>query len=305
MPVTRPTLPMLPASSPTAASGRLSAALLGAAGLLLAACAHVPTSQERQLAEMSFDQGVLAVNANRAQEAMKDFLDAVEKNPELPEPHNALGLLYHWSYQRLPEAKAEFEKALALKPDYAEASNNLGTLLADMNDLPGARKAYERALAEPLYKTPFVAQTNLAWILHLQGQDEAAEQMIRAALAAEPNYCVGHRQLARLNDAEHKAAEADAAWERFAALCPNEPEALFHAGALLARRDRPADAARTLQKCIEKAGAKAIAKDCRAALAALPPLPPEAVVPDPRTGDEGRSDAGRSVDGARDLDGRH
>ena len=244
----------------------------------LAACAHLPTARERVLAENYYDQGVLAMNADRPQEALKHFQDSVAQNPKLAPPYNGLGLLYWWSYGDAPKAKAEFEKALLLKPDFAEAANNLGTLLTELKDYAGAEKAYNRALAEPLYQTPYVAQTNLGWLFHLQGHDAQAEQQIRTALTAEPGYCVGHRQLARLLEATGRQAEATAQWEKFAALCPNDPQALLHGAQLRVSQGDDVGAARDLETCLEKAGAQPVARQCRRALSKLPPLPPGATL---------------------------
>lgn len=268
----------------------------------LAACAHVPSAGDRMLGENYYDQGVIAVTENRPQQAMKLFQDSIEKNPGLAEPHNALGLLYWWSFGRSVDARSEFDQALLLKPDFADAANNLGTLLTELKDYKGARAAYEKALSEPMYRTPYVAQTNLGWALHLDGQDAAAEQTIRTALAAEPSYCVGHRQLARLLDATGREKDGETSWERFAQLCPNDPEALLRNGMLLAKRGQALDASRELTKCIEKAAARPVGRECRDALALLPPLPVEAVEPpDPaRAGD-----AGQGVRGSRDLGGAH
>lgn len=277
---------------------RLSLPLLA---LAFAACAHVPTGKELQAADIHYDLGVHAVQNNNAQEALREFLEAVKMNPEFPEAYNALGLVYQWSYGRLEDAKKSFEKALELKPDFAEAWNNLGTLHAERGELEPARLAYEKALADPLYKTPWMAQTNLGWVIHRQGKSAVGEQFIRAALTSRPTYCVGHRQLARLLDETGRKEDGEASWEAFASNCPDEPEAMFQLATIQVRRGQESAASRSLMKCLAKAGVKPIASECRAALAKLPPLPPEPetpkVGPPPGT-------AGTVVEGSRDLEER-
>jgi type IV pilus assembly protein PilF len=269
--------------------------VLVSAALLGAGCAHVPTPKEIERAEIHFDLGANAMNEGKAQEALKELLEAERLNPRLPEVQNALGLVYHWSYRRLPDARAKFRRAVELKADYAEAWNNLGVLEAELGELKAARHAFEQALADPLYKTPYIAQTNLAWVVHLQGQSEAARELVTAALAVQPAYCMGHRTMARIHDAAGRGAEAEHSWLQFARYCPDEPEALLQQASIQARRGEPAAASRTLLKCIEKAGAKAVGAECRQALAGLPPLPPEALVP-------ARKPERRGVEGARDLE---
>ena len=48
---------------------------------------------------------------------------------------------------RLDEAIAAYNRAIALKPDYAEAHNNLGIALKDQGRLDEAIAAYHRAIA--------------------------------------------------------------------------------------------------------------------------------------------------------------
>ena len=47
---------------------------------------------------------------------------------------------------RSDEALASFDKAINLKPDYAEAHNNLGIALGSLGDLDRAMAQFEQAL---------------------------------------------------------------------------------------------------------------------------------------------------------------
>lgn len=268
---------------------------------LAAGCAHLPSPKEVEAAQIQYDLGANLLGQGREQEAMKSFQEALKLDPNFPEPLNGLGLIYHYSYQRLGEAEKYFRRALDLRPGFSDAWNNLGALLAQKGELVAAREAFDTALSDTMYLTPHIAQTNLAWVVHLQGDTKAAESLVRAALGTSPRYCAGHRQLARLFEAQDRQRDADASWEAFATYCPNEPEALLHLAEVQARAGDETQAARTLMKCLEKAGSKAVSSDCRALLATLPPLPLEAeeVVTPP-----GPDAAGQSVDGARDLESR-
>lgn len=276
-------------------------ALISVTCLYFAGCAHVLSPKEQEAAQIQYDLGANLLGQGREQEAMKSFQEALKIDPNFPEPNNGLGLIYHYSYQRLAEAEKYFRRALELRPVFPDAWNNLGALLAQKGDLVGAREAFDTALSDTMYLTPHIAQVNLAWVVHLQGDTQGAESLVRAALGTSPRYCAGHRQLARLFEAQDKQRDADASWEAFASYCPNEPEALLHLAEVQARAGDETKAARTLMKCLERAGAKAVASDCRALLSTLPPLPLEAenVVAPP-----GPNAAGQAVDGARDLDSR-
>lgn len=269
--------------------------------MALSACAHVsrPSARDIESAEIHYDLGVNAVQYGRPQQAFQELREAIRLNPNLADAHNAMGLLQQWSYGRLTEARASFEKAVALRPDFADAWNNLGTLLAELGELDKARAAFDRALSDPLYRTPYVAQTNLGWVLHEQGDSARGGQLIRAALKAKPEYCMGHRQLARIAEAQGNVADAETSWLRFAEHCPDEPEALYRAALVHRAHGEDARAARALMRCVEVGGANQVVTDCRGMLSRLPPLPAEAA-----PGASRESDApGASVRGAFDLGG--
>jgi Flp pilus assembly protein TadD len=69
---------------------------------------------------------------------------------------------------RLPEALAHFESAVRIKPDYVEAHNGLGIVLACQGQLAEARQQWERALElNPNYED---ARRNLDVLKKRQGQ---------------------------------------------------------------------------------------------------------------------------------------
>ena len=84
------------------------------------------------------------------------------------------------------KARAAFEGALALKPDLAEANNDLGTLLARAGDLDGAIGRFRAALASiPDYPD---ALNNLGYALLLTGRNEEARTLYEKALALQPDF---------------------------------------------------------------------------------------------------------------------
>lgn len=263
--------------------------------LVFASCAHVPTAKDLERAEIAHDLGVLALNDNRPQAALKEFEQAVRFNPGMAEAHNALGLIYQFSYGRFTEAEAAYRRALKARPDYSQARNNLGVLLAARGDFAEAQAAFEAALADPHYPTPYIAQANLGWMHHLQGRSAEGKQLIRNALLSNNRYCLGHRHLAHIHESEGSDREAELSWERFVRYCPDEPESLLRTAQEGVKNARWRDARRAALKCVEKAPDQ-VAVECREILAALPPMDPE-----PEEEELPPDAAGRSVKGSRDL----
>ncbi len=66
--------------------------------------------------------------------------------PDTPEVSDTLGWVYY-KKDRYQEAAASFREALARAPDTASYHYHLGLALAKAGDAPGAKAAFEKALA--------------------------------------------------------------------------------------------------------------------------------------------------------------
>ena len=98
---------------------------------------------------------------------------------------------------KLDEAVACYRRALELKPDYAEAHNNLGNALKDQGKLDEAVACYRRALElKPDYAE---AHNNLGIALKDQGKLDEAVACYRRALELKPDYADAHLNLSLLS----------------------------------------------------------------------------------------------------------
>ena len=94
---------------------------------------------------------------------------------------------------KLDEAVACYRRALELKPDYAEAHNNLGNALKDQGKLDEAVACYRRALE---LKPDFAeAHNNLGNALKEQGKLDEAVACYRRALELKPDFAEAHGNL--------------------------------------------------------------------------------------------------------------
>jgi tetratricopeptide (TPR) repeat protein/peroxiredoxin len=123
------------------------------------------------------DQGLEAA-------AVIAFERAAEANPGAPTLYR-LGTLLAKTGETA-RARAAFERALVLKPDLAEANNDLGALLAQGGDLDAAISRFRAALAStPDYPD---ALNNLGYALLLTGRDDEARSLYEKALALQPDF---------------------------------------------------------------------------------------------------------------------
>jgi type IV pilus assembly protein PilF len=262
------------AADALSAVARLFAAfalLLLAAGAL--SCSGVSAEQRRRSAEIHYDLGTNQLQNGDVQGALKEYLEAETEDDELPQTHNALGLLYAYSLARPQDAEEYFRKAIALDKDFAEARNNLGSFYVARGRFAEAIPQFERALSNPLYRDRMIAETNLGWALYKSGQPEKGMRRIEAALLIAPKYCLGWRQLGTIHAERGELQAAADAFGKYAASCPEAADAYLQSGKILARQTRASEARVAFQRC---AGTKderetGVARECQRLLRELTP----------------------------------
>lgn len=124
------------------------------------------------------------LQAKRFQEAVSAALEMQERWPDRPEPPTFLGVSYGLQGDRA-KARAAFERAVEIEPQYISAASNLAALATADGDFDAAREQYERILAyEPGDVRTLV---KLAKLERAAGDLEAHERRLEQALAAEPD----------------------------------------------------------------------------------------------------------------------
>jgi Tfp pilus assembly protein PilF len=205
----------------------------GLAFLLVAALAFLSHAQSRTYA----DQFTL-------------YSTTLERNPECWMAHNNLGLWYE-DRGDLERAKAHFQEAIRLKPDYAAAHNNLGGVLAR---IPGQLDVATAHFQEALRLQPDFAdaRNNLGTALFkTQGRLDDAIIQYREALRLKPDYAEAHNNLG--NALTKKAGEMDdaiAQFEEALRLRPDYAGAHNNLGTALYAQGRPAEAVRQYQEAL-------------------------------------------------------
>jgi len=138
-------------------------------------------------------QSVFALYSNgQIQEALDSVETLIKDYPDEPLLYNISGACYK-EIDKLEMACKSFEKAVDLKPDYAEAQYNLGVTLRELGQVDAAIKSYEKALAsQHAYPN---AHNNLGQILLQSGQPDAAMDHFEWAVAYQPEFFEAHNNL--------------------------------------------------------------------------------------------------------------
>jgi tetratricopeptide (TPR) repeat protein len=98
-----------------------------------AAIAHFKKALEIQpdFLPATFNMAIALGDLNRFDQAKRILMEVVEKDAAIVETYNSLGYVYYKKGD-LAAAKAHFEKALALKPDYTQARTSLDIVMGEM-----------------------------------------------------------------------------------------------------------------------------------------------------------------------------
>lgn len=138
------------------------------------------------------------------------------------------------------EAKARQEDDLNADAWYELASD------LELSDPAEARAAYEKAIAlDPAYLD---AHINLGRLLHEDGDAASAEKHYRAALATDPTHPVAAFNLGVALDDLGRLADAADAYRRAIELDPDNPDAHYNLAGILERQHDKAGAVRHLTR---------------------------------------------------------
>jgi type IV pilus biogenesis/stability protein PilW len=244
-------------ASLTALRAAAAAALLAAA-----ACQHAPSRKEREGAEIHYNLAVEALRARRFTEALREVEQALAVDTAFADAYLARGLVYEFGYGKDDEAERDYRRAIELRPDFSEAHNDLGHLLARRGRFADALREFDAALENMYYREPFVARCNRGEALHALGKKDEGREEMRRCLALAPRYCAGYRELGRLELEDGRTKEALELLAKYAELCGTTPDAWLQLG-LARMRSGDAESARdAFRRCAELTGDDAARDEC-------------------------------------------
>jgi protein O-GlcNAc transferase len=155
---------------------------------------------------------------------------AVMLDPDFAEAHNDRGVILA-TQGLFAEALPCFERAVALNPGYHEARNNLARGLRSLGNLEEALTQFE--LVQRSMPDSPVAHFNLASALKLAGRKGDAEKHYRTAVSLRPDFFDAHLHLAALLQDADRTPEALVHAERAVALRPDSTGARNNLGNVL------------------------------------------------------------------------
>jgi len=174
--------------------------------------------------------GVINARMGQTESALACYDRALAIRPDFAEVHNNRGNVLNGLGQH-DEAIASFRKALKIKPGYAEAHNNMGVALYEAGAIEEAAASYRQALKfRPDYAE---AHNNLGNALADMGQLESALISFNKSLQIYPGYSQAHKNLGDTLRSLGRAGEAFRCFEKAIQLSPDYAEAYNGLGATL------------------------------------------------------------------------
>jgi len=159
----------------------------------------------------------------------------LEHNSGAPIAHEHYGLVLAQNH-RMAEAKSEFEAALAIDPDFAQAHVDLGNVLAQEGQVEKEIEEYRTALK--IVSRFSDAHYNLGEALLEEGNTEEAMKEFRAALDVDPHHFEAFDSLANCLLKRGELDEAIRQYENSLQINPDNAKAHNNMGIALAMKGR-------------------------------------------------------------------
>ena len=141
------------------------------------------TKMEPNNADNFYNAGKIYEQKNHADLALGFYQKAISLNKKHVKAHAGLGLLLFRAKQ-IDTAKKEIALAIQLSPETFSTYYYLGKILKEGKDLPGAVKAFEKALRDPEYKQRALLERGSCFMM-ANKMDSAMSEFDRAIKASK------------------------------------------------------------------------------------------------------------------------
>lgn len=178
------------------------------------------------------DMGLSAVRKGNMRVALKNLLEAAKLDPENADIQFDLAMVYR-DLADYGKAEVHFKKALTLKPGFADAWNNLGTLYLLTEAWDKAIVCFQKALAIDTYRTPQFAFNNMGLAYYNKRDYPRAVENFLEALKNDPSYSICITNLGLAYEGLKKYEKAIESYNMAIQFDPQDPTPPFSPGTAL------------------------------------------------------------------------
>lgn len=183
-------------------------------------------TKREDAARVHTDLGQQYLRQGKLEIALEKLNKALSFDSGYVDAHTVIAVLYE-NIGDTAKAGEHYRRAAQLKPKGGNELNNYGWFLCRQGKLVEAEAYFDRALADPFYKTPAVALTNSGTCLLKAGKRDEAEKALRLALEHNPDDGETLLQLASASYGKGEYFSASGFMQRFDAGSPPRADALM------------------------------------------------------------------------------
>jgi type IV pilus assembly protein PilF len=198
---------------------------------VLFACVSVQEQQRAektkfQIADTNVRLGLGYLKQGRTEAALEKLKKAIAAMPEYAEAHSSIALVYE-ALREPDKASEHYQQAVSLKPEDGKILNNYAVFLCGQGKPKEAEPYFLKAIKTRSYRTPAQAYENLGVCVMQIPDLEKAETYLRKALQINPRLPGALLQMAVLSFDKKRMLSARAYLERYQAVAPMGPDALW------------------------------------------------------------------------------
>jgi len=213
---------------------KVSSILILVAMLFLSACQTQQIKNEESTlkgvrkspADVYTSLGIEYMNRGMHKVALENLKKALIVDRSSSNAHNVIAVLYD-KLGKIVLAGKHYQQAVKLSPVNSSAQNNYARYLCSIEKYDLADLHFNKALDNPLYKSPLIALTNAGTCAWKAGKLDKAERYYRSALQRNKRYAVTLLQMAKLKFKQKKYLSVRAYLQRFREVNKHTPGSLW------------------------------------------------------------------------------
>ena len=177
---------------------RLASSVLLTVVLTSCASSTVKDTKDDDSASVYLQLGVRYMDLNKLEIAQENLQQALKKEPNNPQVHNALAFLYE-KLNDYGKAKDQYEKALDESPDDWSVQNNFGRFLCDRGNYEQGMALLTQAISTQLNDKQWLALTNAGRCQLAMKQKQIAKAYFKQALILNSTYAPALMEMQKIS----------------------------------------------------------------------------------------------------------
>lgn len=204
----------------------------------------------RKQATYHYQMGLSYLGENNVTGALVEFTEAEKIDADNHELQNYLGVAY-FRKGKLDIAEKKYLKALALKPNYSDARNNLSVTYLEMKRWDDAIYQLKLVIDDIFYQNQSAAGINIALAYFGKGDFNAAMSTLRPLAASYPSDAMIRYNIGRIYYTTDKIDLAVIEYKKAIEIYPNYAQAHYSIGQAFMKLSDKKSAARHFREVVK------------------------------------------------------